>query len=207
MFEIWCITERSRCGEAFLPRLKAAADALPDRILLREKDLPPTAYRELAGEVLAICREAGVPCSLHRYARAAFLLGCTDLHLPLSDLRILPEGLRSAFSLIGTGCHSLEEAEEAIALGADYLIAGHIFATGCKPGLPPRGTSFLKEVCQRSSVPVYAIGGIGPQQIPALMEAGAAGACLMSRFWTEDPEDLMRRLRNAVREHEKEGRP
>lgn len=42
--------------------------------------------------------------------------------------------------LLGTSVHSLEEAREAQTLGADYLTAGHIYATDCKRGLPPRGT-------------------------------------------------------------------
>ena len=31
------------------------------------------------------------------------------------------------------------------------LIAGHIFATGCQPGIPPRGLAFLREVCHAAS--------------------------------------------------------
>ncbi len=45
-------------------------------------------------------------------------------------------------------------------MGASYLTAGHIYATDCKRGLPPRGLGFLKEVCREVSIPVYGIGGI-----------------------------------------------
>ena len=41
------------------------------------------------------------------------------------------------------------------------MTAGHIYATDCKQGLPPRGLDFLEEVCRAVDIPVWAIGGIG----------------------------------------------
>ena len=83
------------------------------------------------------------------------------------------------------------------------MTAGHIFATDCKKGLPPRGLDFLKNVCDAVEIPVYAIGGINIASsgdstasdapstydavpdisVPRLadvMECGAAGGCIMS---------------------------
>ena len=67
-------------------------------------------------------------------------------------------------------------------MGADYLIAGHIYATDCKKGLPPRGRDFLREICSNLSVPVYGIGGISleEKQIGEVLDCGAKGACVMS---------------------------
>ena len=61
-------------------------------------------------------------------------------------------------------------------------MAGHIYATDCKKGLPPRGLSFLREVCSNVTVPVYAIGGIGfaDGRIEEVCKNGAKGACIMS---------------------------
>ena len=60
------------------------------------------------------------------------------------------------------------------------MTAGHIYATDCKKGLPPKGLSFLTDICVNSSVPVYAIGGITENKVPELKQAGAKGACIMS---------------------------
>jgi thiamine-phosphate pyrophosphorylase len=76
----------------------------------------------------------------------------------------------------------VEEARYAASRGAGYLVAGHIFQTGCKKGLPARGLGLLSEICGQVSIPVYAIGGISEQNIGAVRESGAAGACLMSSF-------------------------
>ena len=51
----------------------------------------------------------------------------------------------------------------------DYFLAG-------------RGLAFLKEVCDNTCLPVYAIGGMTPDRLPGVLEAGAKGACMMSGF-------------------------
>jgi len=97
--------------------------------------------------------------------------------------------------IIGASVHSVVEAGDAQALGADYLIAGHIFATDCKAGVPPRGLAFLRQVCQAVSVPVFAIGGITADKVPAIRAAGAKGCCIMSEaMTTQCPEELVRRF-------------
>ena len=57
------------------------------------------------------------------------------------------------------------------------MTAGHVYVTDCKKGLPPRGLEFLKEVCTKVTIPVYAIGGIhaGTGQIQEVMDCGASG--------------------------------
>lgn len=94
--------------------------------------------------------------------------------------------LKNVFDVIGCSVHSVEEAREAVRLGATYLSAGHIFETDCKKGLPPRGLDFLREVCASVPVPVYAIGGIhlDPEQLTLVQSCEAAGACIMSGLMT-----------------------
>ena len=78
--------------------------------------------------------------------------------------------------------HTVEEAINAERLGADGLIAGHIFVTDCKKGLAPRGLDFLKEVCDAVSIPVFAIGGIDDSNSDIVRLAGAQGECRMSWY-------------------------
>ena len=95
------------------------------------------------------------------------------------------------FDQIGASVHSVEEATEAVTLGATYLIAGHIFSTDSKKGVPPRGLSFLKQVCDAVSIPVFAIGGITRNDVNAIKATGAKGVCIMSEAMTcETPAEL-----------------
>ena len=67
-------------------------------------------------------------------------------------------------------------------MGADFLIAGHIFPTDCKKGVAPRGLDFLNSVVKISTVPVYAIGGISRKNLSLVLQAGAKDGCIMSGF-------------------------
>ena len=172
------MTSRSLCREDFLTRLERVAAAGPAGAILREKDLPPEDYRALAERALALCRARGVPCILHSFPETAEALGERAIHLPLPLLRALPPERRGAFRVLGTSCHSVEDAREAEKLGCTYITAGHVFATDCKKGLAPRGLDFLRAVCRAVDLPVWAIGGITPENFPSVRAAGARGGCV-----------------------------
>ena len=199
MFDLLCLTDRTLCREPFLDRVAAIAAARPAALILREKDLPEDQYQALAAQVMSLCRQAGVPCILHTFVGAARALGARAIHLPLPVLRTLSAGERAAFPALGASCHSVEEAREAVALGATYLTAGHVVATTCKAGLPGRGVEFLAQVCAAVPCPVYAIGGVGPENLPALAQAGAKGGCVRSPLMTcPDPGAYLRQWKEAA---------
>lgn len=165
---------------SFLARLERIAAAHPAAIVLREKDMDERDYEVLAREVQCICRRHQVPFIAHTFVGVAAHLGADALHLPLPLLRRLRENGAALLAHLGTSCHSLEDVREAKRLGCSYLIAGHIYATTCKPGLQPRGLAFLREVTAAAELPVYAIGGITPARLAEVCAAGAAGGCAMS---------------------------
>lgn len=198
MSEIMCVTNRRLCREDFLTRMEAVAAAAPAGVILREKDLAPDDYRVLAQQALAICRIHATPCIFHSFPQIALELGADGLHLPLPLLRTLSPEEREKFPLLGASCHSVEDAQEAERLGCTYITAGHIFATDCKKGLPPRGLSFLREVCRTVQIPVWAIGGIEPENFLSVMATGAQGGCVMSGLMTcSNPKVLLQKFHTA----------
>ena len=180
MSDTLCVTNRKLCRGDFLTRVEQIAACRPAGIILREKDLAPAAYRELAAAVMEICGRYDVACILHSFSDAAISLRADAIHLPLPLLRGLSPEDRAQFRILGASCHSAEDAREAQALGCTYLTAGHVFETDCKKGLPARGVEFLRAVCAAVEIPVYGIGGIDAGNIASVRKAGAAGACLMS---------------------------
>jgi thiamine-phosphate diphosphorylase len=96
--------------------------------------------------------------------------------LPAAAVRqLVPRGMR-----VGCSVHEAEEAAEAARQGADYVIFGHVYATGSKPGLSPRGIGALAEVVAASPVPVIAIGGIGLAEVDEVLSTGCAGIAVLS---------------------------
>ena len=181
-FKIIAVSNRKLCNRPFLEQIERVCKIHPEAVILREKDLTEEEYGTLAKEVMNICSRYQVSCILHNFWKTALELGCTSVHLPLPELRKLPEGVKEQFQRIGTSVHSVEDAKEAERLGVSYMTAGHIYVTDCKKRLPPRGLPFLQNVCQAVQIPVYGIGGIkiDEAQLHELKNAGAAGGCVMS---------------------------
>lgn len=158
------VTDSASCPRPIaeqIERLTKLTELRPQAVILRAKSLDKAAYRTLALQAQQSCEAAGIALVLHSDWQLARKLGIQNLHLPLALLRQLPACERAHFTWLSTSVHSVGEAQEAQALGATMLIAGHIYTTQCKAGLAPRGLSFLQAVCSTVSLPVYAIGGIG----------------------------------------------
>lgn len=175
------VTDRKLCGGDFLTQIRKVVALQPPALILREKDLTDEEYLLLASQVKEICDSAAVPFFAHSHIASIRKLGHPNLHLPLpalSELGVRPEG----FDCVSTTSHSMEEMQRTVALGADRIILGTIFETECKKGLRGRGLSFVHDICAVCPVPVYAIGGINESNIDAVMDAGAAGGCMMSGY-------------------------
>ena len=173
MSELICVTNRKLCKDDFLLRIDRICRNSPKAVILREKDLSEAEYLVLADNVRAICQKHNVLFIAHTYETEA-----DGIHMPLNSFRKV-EGV-----LNGTSVHSVEDAVKAESLGADYVIAGHVFETDCKKGLPGRGLDFVRDVSSNISIPIYAIGGIDAKRYESVVEAGAKGAAIMSGLMT-----------------------
>jgi thiamine-phosphate pyrophosphorylase len=106
---------------------------------------------------------------------------------------------------IGYSAHSADEAREAGQAGADFVIAGSIYATASHLA-PARGTGFLREVVDRVNLPVIAIGGIDAQRVSECLSAGAYGVAVIRAVWdasnpAEAAHALLAVLNQELRTH------
>ncbi|MGN0607133.1 MAG: thiamine phosphate synthase [Oscillospiraceae bacterium] len=199
MCKIYCVTNRLLCREDFFQCMEKIAAAKPDAIILREKDMSPAEYRILAERVMEICGKYNVKCILHTFAETAAELGAEYFHAPFPILREMSDDMKGRFTELGTSCHSVDDAENAVKSGCTYITAGHIFQTDCKKNLAPRGLEFLENVCSAVNIPVYAIGGISADNIGSVYNHGAAGICIMSGLMIcENPSEYIENMRRAV---------
>lgn len=172
MCKIICVSNRSLCNDNFTERIRSIID-LGIPIVLREKDLSEDEYYKL------LCEIDRKEIIAHNFPDAARRFGTKKIHLPLHRLT---ECDTTDFEKIGVSTHSVSDAVKAEQLGASYITAGHIFATDCKKGVPPRGTELISEIKKAASLPIYAIGGISPENAQTAINSGAFGVCVMSGF-------------------------
>lgn len=181
------VTDRRRSR---LPLEEAVREALAGGVRvvqLREKDLASRELYRWGEKLLPLCREHGALFLVNGRVEVALALGADGVHLPSDGLpsqevrRLWPE------AVIGVSVHGEEDLSRVS--GADYLLAGHVFPTPSKPGLPGRGLPFLARIVSLSPLPVWAIGGITPEKVRPVREAGAAGIAVMGYVLeAEDPQ-------------------
>ena len=209
---IYAITNRKLISggeEDYFKQIEKIAAAKPDGIILREKDMAPEDYEVYATRRREICEAWGTPLILNHFREIGEKLDIRRLHLSMPVFQQMagdademmesnPVGKAEIFKKwkqVGVSVHSREEAVYAERRGADYLIAGHIFLTDCKKGVPARGLDFLKEICETVEIPVFAIGGMNVEHGRMAMEAGASGVCMMSELMESDvPGEIIKRF-------------
>lgn len=175
------VTDRTQCGDRSLAQVVAAAiEGGANVVQLREKDLPAEELLTLARELRGVCGERAL-FFVNDRADIALLCGADGVQLgehglPVAAVRkLLPASMR-----VGRSVHSVDAARQAEQDGADFLIAGTIYATPSHPDADVAGTDFLRSLATRVDLPVIAIGGITPDRAAECLEAGAAGVAVVS---------------------------
>lgn len=196
---IFAITNRKLCPDDFLNRIRLVASGHPSGIILREKDLSQTEYAKLAKDCRDICSEYKIPFIVNSHIAVAERLEIPLIQLSFSSLTAHHDLLKR-FRQVGVSVHSLAEAQIAEQLGVNYLITGHIFETSCKDSFLPRGIQFLKEICEKVSIPVYSVGGINEIRVVDVIRAGSSGICVMSQLMTcSHPDEKVKEYQRLTR--------
>lgn len=146
----------------------------PDRraaLVVRAASMARAAAAEaLVGGDIELARATGAGVHL----RAAQLAGLAA--------RPLPEGQPVAAS-----CHDAAELHQAERLGCDFAILGPVRATPTHPGASGLGWARFAALRETVSLPIYAIGGLTPADIPQARQHGAQGVAAIRSLWPGSP--------------------
>ena len=178
------ITNRLLCENDFFEQIENICKENLYGLILREKDLNDKTYEEFAIKCNNICKKYNVLFFINTKINVAKKLKIKNIQVSFKDFLTNGDILKS-FDNVAISIHSLSEAivvEKFFEQTKQnvFLIAGHIFETDCKKGLKPRGTEFLKEICNNAKLPIFAIGGINKETIKQLKNINIEGVCLMS---------------------------
>lgn len=179
------ITDRQSCSLPILQQIKRAIEASVDLIQIREKDLTTRPLLELANRALQLAKLSRTKILINDRVDVALAgeldgiqLGCHSV-----GLGSVRQQLRESNLLIGASVHSMDEFLFAVDEGASFVTLGPIFATPSKAAYgPPLGLELLTRVCQRASIPVFALGGIDLENYRSCLTAGASGVAAIRLF-------------------------
>lgn len=167
---------------------------------LREKTLPTRDLLELALRLRAMTRQADALLVVNDRLDVALAAGADGVHLGPDDLPVeRVRALTPPGFLVGYSTDDPDEAQTAVAAGADYLGCGTIWPTRGKADAgAPIGPAGLDRVAASVGVPVLAIGGIDLEGARILSGTRAAGIAVMGAVMgAPDPGLRVRELLSA----------
>ena len=180
---LYLLTDRHHTNQRPLASvLGQALKAGVRMVQIREKDLDARQLIDLDQHLIPLIKQHQGTVLVNDRVDLALALDADGVHLR-SDSLPLPIARRvlGKNRLIGLSVHSAEEVRYAENEGADFVVLGPIFETPSKkPYGPPLGLHILETACRGSRLPIFAIGGIKPKQVPAVLSSGAYGIAVIS---------------------------
>lgn len=154
-------------------------------VQLRMKDSPAEEKKEVAINVLKLCKEHDAVLIIDDDVELAKEISADGVHLgkkdmPVSEARqILGQGM-----IIGATANTFEDIVIAKQSGADYIGLGPFRFTTTKKGLSPiLGLDGYKTIMKKMDeasidIPVVAIGGITKEDVPQIIRTGVNGIAI-----------------------------
>ncbi|MBV9363509.1 MAG: thiamine phosphate synthase [Solirubrobacterales bacterium] len=130
--------------------------------------------------------------------------GADGVHLGQDDTPVeIARGLVGSDRLVGLSTHRPEQIDAAAGVPVDYIGVGPVHETPTKPGRPAVGLELVRYAARHAPGPFFAIGGISPDDVQAVREAGAERiAVVRALTQAADPPAVARALREAVTPHQ-----
>jgi thiamine-phosphate pyrophosphorylase len=202
-FDLYLVTDRSQTrGRDLLWVLEQALQGGVKAIQLREKDLGGKELFEFAEKARDLCSRYGALLFINDRIDVALAVDADGVQLGTASIPIdATRKLLGAERLIGASTHSLAEAKQAQRTGADFILFGPIYFTPSKAvyGVP-QGVAALGDIVEKISSPVYAIGGIKPENIKDTKQTGVQGVALISAIMSaESPKAATQRILRSLR--------
>ena len=185
---LYAITDRRNLDKkVFFEKIEEALQGGVTILQLREKELDEDSFINEAIEVKNICRKHGVPLIINDNVNVALKSGADGVHVGIEDMPIdeIRRTVPDSF-IIGATCKTVEQAQSAERLGADYMGVGAVFPSPTKKNAVRITREQLKEICASVSIPAVAIGGISLENVDELKGGGMSGIAVVSAVFSAD---------------------
>jgi thiamine-phosphate pyrophosphorylase len=174
-----------------------------DALQLRAKGAQEEEVEAFARRIIGLTEAADIPLILNDFPQLVPSLGAQGAHVGQDDFEVADARWRAGrvlsgeppYLLIGKSTHSIAQAVDAEAQGADYLGFGPLFATPTKPGRPAIGLEDIARVHELVQKPVFCIGGIKRENLENVLDAGARRVVVVSGIL--QAEDIAAYCRNV----------
>ncbi len=181
-YSLYLVTDRTVLrGRDLIKSLEEAFQGGVTLLQLREKEASSLDFYRLALEVKALCTQYHIPLIINDRLDIALAIDADGLHVGQDDLpAAVARKILGPDKILGVSTATLQEAQEAIAAGADYIGVGALFPTDTKTDTRSVSLQELKFLKENVHVPVVGIGGINETNIKSVFDTGIDGAAIVS---------------------------
>jgi thiamine-phosphate pyrophosphorylase len=147
-----------------------------------------------------LCTTHGALLIVNDRIDLALAVEADGVHLGQGDLPVaVARRLLGPDRLLGRSTHRLDQLQQAMAEGCDYVGVGPVKATPTKPGREPVGLDYVRQAAAASTIPFFAIGGIEVGDLEAVRQAGANRVAVVRAITAAaDPAAASRELLAAL---------
>jgi len=143
-----------------------------DIVQLRDKKGLARDILQFSHRILKLLKRQ-IPFIINDRVDLVLACGADGVHLGQEDIPLqTAQKMLPRKSIIGISCQNLQDAQRAQNQGADYIGFGSVFKTLTKPNRRPMDLTLLAKVVGKIKIPVFAIGGIGLENIALVRELG-----------------------------------
>jgi len=165
----------------FFSQLQNKIDNGLKMIQIREKEICFDELKIFAKEVIDICKTRSVKVIINSNINLALELKADGVHLTSKQLKILKKLPKEL--IIGASCHNSQEVQMAEKLDVNFVVLSAIKKTLSHPDIEPMGWKKFKEITNKSNMPIYALGGLGPKDYETSIENGGIGIASQRLIW------------------------
>ncbi len=172
---------------AWLMALERALAAGLKRVQLRMRDCAPFRWQRLASSAVALCRDAGAEVLINGDIEMAAGLDC-GVHL--RSVQLQDCGIASLVAAhvhagrpLAASCHTRQDLLRAQDLGCGFVVLGPVKPTASHPEAVAIGWDGFAGMREQVALPIYALGGMGVDDLADARAHGAQGIAAIRGLW------------------------
>ena len=162
----------------------------------RDKEGKDSDRLEKAHQLCQLCHRYNALFIVNDRVDIALAVDADGVHLGQNDAPVtFARDLLGSHKIVGRSTTNKQELNRAIAERADYVGVGPFYETPTKPGKPAASTEYIDYVKAKCHVPWFAIGGIGLDNLGAVLTTGARRVAVVRAIMqAEQPTQVTRQF-------------
>ncbi|WP_027856140.1 Nudix family hydrolase [Marinobacterium jannaschii] len=168
--------------QEYVEKVAQAVNRGAEGVMFRANALDDASFAELAAVLqtgFTQARFLTLNCSIEMAEK----LRADALHLNRHRLQELQDRKQFSGRWLSASCHSREELQMAVEKGVDFILLSPVKETSSHPGDAGMGWDRFADLLAECPVPVFALGGMGEEDLALASNAGAQGIAAISAWW------------------------